>query len=79
MKRGVIVKMATLHIGTAHPGRYSLAQAKLLGPEKHWQRSEWVFGQDFHLVVVDENSFVEQALLLCSHHKVMSLILTSVK
>ena len=30
-----------------------------------------------YLVVVDQNSFVQQTLLLCRHHKVMSLILES--
>lgn len=83
MKRGVVVKVVTLHTGTTHPGRCSLVPARQLGPEERGTMQtlatvRMIYG-DFHLVVVDQNSFVQQALLLGSHHKVMSLILTSVQ
>ena len=84
MKRGVVVKVVTLHTGTTHPGRCSLVPARQLGPEERGTMQTLatvrnIYGRDFHLVVVDQNSFVQQALLLGSHHKVMSLILTSVQ
>ena len=75
--------LITVHTGTMHPGRCSLVQAALLGPDlKQMQilvkSQRWVSGQECDLMVVDEDSLVQQTLFLCRHHKIVSLILRNV-